>query len=254
MSDHADLAQMGEPELRAWLERLPAQELVEIIVNYVRAFLRDGVDDFGASNGALGGLLEMSFPQIISYLKDNTRLPELSRLRVEGDEVKFQTAAGSDILINATGLQDGPGVPGLTGRGGFARSVPDPNRTLRPQPAAAPSGGAPGVDTDDDAPPRPAAPRRFGGGLFDGGGSGTGETGNEPPVPRARSTGRPPVAAAPGAPAAPSSPPPARPAAGPSRPMEPPRVRPDAKAADKKGDKKGGGGKKDDRFSMLEFD
>ncbi|MBM4318754.1 MAG: hypothetical protein FJ125_02055 [Deltaproteobacteria bacterium] len=257
MSDRADLAEMGEPELRAWLERLPAQELVEIIICYVRAFLRDGVDDFGAGRDALGGLLEMSFPQIIAYLKENTRLPELSRLRVEGDEVKFQTAAGSDIIINATGLQDGPGVPGVSGRSGFARSTPDPNRTLRPQPPAAAAGaGSLGAEaTEDEAPPRSAPSRRLSG-LFDGGGSGTGEAGNEPPVPRAGTVGRPPTGPPAARPSGPPTAPAARPApaSGPVRPTEPPRVKPDAKGPEKKGEKKGGGGKKDDRFSMLEFD
>jgi hypothetical protein len=233
MSDRADLAQMGEPELRAWLQKLPAEELIEVIVGYVRAFLRDGVDEFGASGGALGSLLEMNFAAIISYLKENTRLPELSRLRVEGDEVKYQTAAGSDILINATGLQDGPGLPGV---GRFARSTPDPNQTLRPRPAEA---ATPGVSTEE-APPRPA-PRR-GGGLFDEGASGSGISGGD--EPRARRLA---------------------PAPGPARPAEPPRVKPGesprvgspAKGpgpADKKATDKKGPGKKDDRFSALEFD
>ena len=235
MSDIPDLAQMGEPELRAWLDRLPAQELMEIIISYIRAFLRDGADDFGASSGPLGELLEMNFAQIIGYLKDNTRLPELSRLRVEGEVVKFQTAAGSDIILNATGLQDGPGLPGLGARGGFARSTPDPNHALNPRspsearegPDASRAQASPGSMAQEVGPRSEAAgrPRRLGG-LFGDSASGSGEARTGPLQPRARSTGRPPTTG------------------GPARPKEPPRVKPEKKK------KKEGS----DRFSMLEFD
>ncbi len=252
MSDRPDLAQMGEPELRAWLERLPAKELSEIIISYVRAFLRDGADELGSSGGPLGELLEMSFAQVISFLKEKTRLPELSRLRVDGDLVKFQTAAGSDVIINATGLQDGPGVPGLGGRGGFARSTPDPMQ--RPPAGARRSAAA---DDEDEFPPRraeaapaaapaapaarsqegavsPGAPRRAGGGgLFGASSSGSGES-------------RGPGARTGGGPSQPAAAPASR-GAGPARPAQPPRAKPDAKPEEKKGGAS-------DRFSMLEFD
>ncbi len=224
MSDRPELAMMGEQELRAWLEKLPAQELVEIVVSYVRAFLRDGVDDYGAGGGALGELLEMNFAQIVSYLKENTRLPELSRMRVEGDVVKYQTAAGSDIILNATGLQDGPAIPGFAPRAstGPARSTPDPTRgSGRPRPPARDQ------EPRNDAGPGSTPPRRIGG-LFGGGGTGTGEARAGRPEPRARQTGRPPTAPA---------------GRGPQRPKEPPKVKPEKAEPQKK-----------NRFSLLEFD
>jgi len=236
MSDRPDLAQMGEAELREWLGRLPAQELVEVIVSYVRAFLRDGIDEFGGAAGGMGQLLEMSFAEIITYLKENTRLPELSRMRVDGDVVKFQTAAGSDVSLTATGLQDGPGLPGLGGRGGFARSTPDPAARApraRPNagggPAPAPASRPEGEAAEDGPVARPATPRRLGG-LFGGGGSGTGESRGGP----SRSGGGPKRSGGP-----------------PGRPAQPPRARPDKAGAKKKKDSGPSGS---GRFSMLEFD
>ena len=165
MASHDELTRMAEGELRNWLCQCPPEELVEIMVSFVRTFLQDAEGTQGLSPAGRD-LSQMSFGEVIAHLKARLDHPEWSFFRVQGSQVSLVSETGSEMGIHPDGARyqapSGPPARSPQPRPSAARTEPRPGPRPRHGPGADRGRSEPQQESQPEESPAPAGSGRFG--------------------------------------------------------------------------------------------